>query len=76
MVKKTDPTKISSRKQSLILFLGLVVALICLSTFKGIYVNLNNAYGDVYNPTLDLIISAFGGILLGFILGYWFKSKR
>lgn len=57
------------------LVLGILVALICLSTLKGIYVNLNNAYRGLYNPTPDLLISAFGCVLLGFILGYWFKKS-
>lgn len=68
--------KTISKRQSIVLILGILVALICLSALKGLYVNLHNAYSDVYNPLPDLLISVFGGVLLGLILGYWFKIKR
>jgi hypothetical protein len=65
-------------RKILVVFLGLVLLYIFLGTFKVLYVNLHNAYTipGTYNPNGDLITAAISSILIGFILGYWFKSKR
>jgi hypothetical protein len=70
--------KITANRKTLATLLGLAIALIFMSSFKGIYVNLHNAYSyrNLYNPVPDIACAAFGSILLGLILGYWLKSKR
>lgn len=73
---KAHKNKIIVKK--LLLILSLVVALVLMTAFKAIYVNLNNAYSyrDLYNPVPDILFASCGSILLGFVLGYLFKSKR
>ena len=65
-------------KRFLFIVLCLIVLVIFLGTFKVLYVNLHNAYPipNTYNPNGDLLIAALSGIFIGFVLGYWFKSKR
>jgi NhaP-type Na+/H+ or K+/H+ antiporter len=65
-------------KKLLSITVCLVIALVFMSAFKSIYVNLHNAYSyrNLYNPIPDILFAAFGSILLGFVLGYLFKSKR
>jgi len=72
------PKDKKTMKKPLLIILGLAVALVFMSAFKGIYVNLHNAYSyrNLYNPVPDILSAAFGSILLGFVLGYLVKSKR
>ncbi len=59
--------------------LCLVLIYVVLGSFKGIYNNLHTTLAvqkGLYNPNMDLIVAAFSSVFLGFVLGYWFKSKR
>lgn len=80
MPDNSDKTPNSKRAvtKPLIITLSLIVALVFMTAFKGIYVNLHNAYSyrNLYNPVPDLLFAAIGSILFGFVLGYLFKSKR
>ncbi len=68
--------KSSNSKTFLIGTLFFLSFFIVLGSFKGIYVNLNNAYGHGYNATLDILTCAGVSILYGFLLGYWIRGKR
>jgi hypothetical protein len=81
-VAKIDtPAGDNHRTLKRLLFGGLclIVLYIFLGSFKVIYVNLQNtdaAKLNLYNPISDLLTAAISSILLGFVLGYWLKSKR
>jgi hypothetical protein len=80
MVKKDSSAGNNHKTLKIFLFgfLCLVVLYIFLGSFKVLYVNLHNAYKipGTYNPNGDLVIAALSSILIGFVLGYWLKSKR
>jgi hypothetical protein len=79
MTDKTDKEPKNKRTvKNLVLILSLLVALVLMTAFKAIYVNLHNAYAyrDLYSPITDILFAAIGSILFGFVLGYIFKSKK
>lgn len=66
-------------KRFLVVILCLVLTYVVLGSFKSIYNNLHATPAvqmGLYNPNMDLIIAASSSLLLGFVIGYWLKSKR
>ncbi|MBX4197017.1 hypothetical protein KW801_00480 [Candidatus Saccharibacteria bacterium] len=81
MTKKDNPAGSNHKvlKRLLLGFLFLVLIYIFLGEYKVLYVNIHNtdaAKLNLYNPNGDLLIAAFSSVFIGFVLGYWFKSKR
>ncbi len=70
--------KYPSRQNKKIILVGLclVLAYIALGSSKVIYINLQNSYGNLYNPAKDLAAALISSVLLGSILGYSFKKNK